>query len=1252
MVEIHASALPAVEPASTGVHLAWIGPATHLHSIDGWTIERRIATRLESDCQKIHIGRLTAAEERVIDLGRVRLAPGVFPVGNAPGVVCTFELSAPAPGLHGRIQGAIACIVGLRHGKAVSASGPLSGPFDLGPAPLDRVVVYLTAVNADTGVDICRYRYDTADWTGAQRVARLQLPLRDFMGPIDETAEARARLLPGETIDAARFAEIADMLRGLKTSPRSAVRVRQQPDDQFDEMAALDPLRILFASPTWRRALGFSLFDRDPALVVGQRYDYRILGTFPAAARTIGFHSIPSGTQLPADFYLHDCRIRLPEPAAVEAAGDPGPGAVLHRTRRGVRLAGGGSGLPWIGFGIEDFAAVIDLPFPARTFRFELEPGHNLTVEAGFAWASSFSAPVAIPAGPTPTITLPAAASQLRLRGKGFLAALIVEPAPDVQAIQILPSILLADTPRIAPPSSAIATSLQQPVVSDGGAIAPRRPLGMKLQWEPAAMVAGWSIPGVAPPIEAAGFGVERRIDPAGAWEPVTDADAPAFGSRSDAGGEEVAITAGGDLMTAFPEEPRPDASTATFELEDLFLTGEDGEGLAAPPPPGTMVRYRLAAIDWAGRRSAGTTETAPARLEKHEPPPAPASADPRTADQLDVPGPTGVTATVLVRGADMTPGEQALLGDADNAIVLEWGWREQERDIDPFATHFRVYVSPPLDTVECQVLAVAPIAGRDGAFAVTARLDRPIEAEAAKGQYLAAPYPFFVESHTAGRDVSLTLVTRLRGPGGAFNAPASGPASLPLNHVARLTRPAAWAERLSPAIPITAEERYRVILHDRLVLNQEHPRDALWVGVSAADDQAYVPDTHAGGDQRPGNESAIAALLCQAKWLGRPHYEPPQPAPDVPRLTTHEPQGVAVAYRLDLAPWLAAAGLAGLMLVERLDAVDLLAACAVEGGGLVGTLGEARTPIPIPNPTDRQILAEAVTSGAFDTVPDRLLVLVAALHPFRGALFRAVSPEPSAATSIEDNLPSAAARYLYRVRRAASAGQVSQEGFVIPAVVRVPSLAPGPTPRRLPLEPSDPSGGVRIGVPRDSPFTHLLLFEAPLARGPGRLVRVPNRPDLLPAGHLALVFDDDGATLSPEVAPRSELESGPSAESHLVELSMPPDGPVRLWAATVSADGMPSPLAGPWRIERPFAPPALPALAITLAADRVTLDWDWGGASPLPVTVERADSGDAWTRASAPFLAGRTGFETARPPTGTRFRLRAGSAVSNEVGV
>ena len=109
--------------------------------------------------------------------------------------MCVIELAAPVAGLHGTVQGAIACIVWVS-GTARRFTHGVRSVLDLGPSPLDRIVIYLTAVNVDTGVEICRDRFDTSDWTGARRVANLS-PLREFMGPIDEAAEARARLFPG-----------------------------------------------------------------------------------------------------------------------------------------------------------------------------------------------------------------------------------------------------------------------------------------------------------------------------------------------------------------------------------------------------------------------------------------------------------------------------------------------------------------------------------------------------------------------------------------------------------------------------------------------------------------------------------------------------------------------------------------------------------------------------------------------------------------------------------------------------------------------------------------------------------------------------------------------------------------------------------------------------------------------------------------------------------------------------------------------
>jgi hypothetical protein len=1253
MAKIYATAIPVVEPSLAGVHLAWIGPSEHPHSLSGWKVQRRSADRIPSACDRIPIGTVLAPEERSSVFGALLLKPGVFPAGGAPCTICTVELAQPASGLHGRIQSGIGCIVAVRNGKAVAGLGPLSGPFDLGSRAADTLIFYVAAVSADTTIELCQLQYDQSDWANAKVIADLQLPIREFMpGLTDEIAEAKARLMNGETIEPQRFEDLANLLRGLSLSPRGTILVRSDSADDFDEMSALDPIRMLYSSPKWRRVLGFATFDDDPDLVPGQSYDYRISATFPSASRVIGFHTIPSGTQLPSDFYLYDCRVRLPQPAIVELMGSTPSGALLYHTRRGIRLQSGGVALPWTGFSIDDYCAVIDLPFAAQSIRFELEPGHDLTIEAGSAWGTAFSAAIQIPTGPEPVVVLPNPSNQLRLRGKGFLSALIVEPGPDAPEVQILPAVTLADTPRPAPPISVTAESLQSAVLAaPAGIRPPPRPLGMNLEWEPTAMVIGWTIPALAAPLDAAVFHIERRIEPNGSWEPVLGSDSPVFGGR-DSADDPPAVFPGADLMQAFPESAAPSGSDTSFTHEDLFLIGEEGESIPNPPEPGTMLRYQIASIDTVGRLSATFTQSDPARLEKHEPPPVPSGADPRSADLLPSAAPTGVTAKVLVSGGDLSPEEQALLGSSDNAILLEWGWHSNEREIDPFATHFRIYTSPPLNTVACEILTATEISGRPGAYRATATLTRDIDPDSAKGQYLNAGYPFFVEEHSGGSNIEFVLVTRIAAPGGGFRAPALGTTNLPLNYSSRFTRPDGWSERLLPRVPITAEEQFRFVLRDRLQLGEDHPRDGLWVGVSAADDQAYIPDTRPGPNALAGNESAVAAALCQGRWHGRPSYSPPPPAADAARIVAPEPNGGDVRFTFDLGPFFSGSGLApgALIFPERLEAAELLDHVQAQGTDLLGSWESESSTIAIPNPQDRQAIISSLQRGEYHSVEDRYLVLLAALHPFRDRLFRPVHEGPLQPLAFDDVLPSSAGRYVYRLRAANPMGQLSAEGFVVPAVVRVPSTAPAPKPAKQPRRNSDPSASMRVAVPKDGDFTHLLLFQAPASLAGGKLIKVPNRPDLHPAGHLALLMED-GSLVTPETLSRSDLKEDAATSTTLVEQALADKGPVRIWAASVTGDGMPSPLAGPWRLNLPYAQPELPELSATTAGDTVRLDWSWGAIEPVPVVVEELQGG-AWTRISPPFLSGKSGFETVRSSSPARYRLNAGVALSNEVAV
>src|SRR5262249_10914390 len=149
-------------------------------------------------------------------------------------------------------------------------------------------------------------------------------------------------------------------------------------------------------------------------------------------------------------------------------------------------------------------------------------------------------------------------------------------------------------------------------------------------------------------------------------------------------------------------------------------------------------------------------------------------------------------------------------------------------------------------------------------------------------------------------------------------------------------------------------------------------------------------------------------------------------------RIIAPEPLSGPIHFHLDLAPYLTGSGLPGGSPVfpERLHSVDLLSALAVQGGQLVALPVNARPnetaqPVTIGNPTDRAAIIGAIEAGNFESLDDRFVVLLAHLHPFRDRLFQPVGEYPVVALDFDEALPSIAARYVYRVRKANSAGQL-----------------------------------------------------------------------------------------------------------------------------------------------------------------------------------------------------------------------------------
>ena len=1212
MTDIHCHAIPVDGAQGRGVHLSWLGPVPFVYAPGGWRIERRDAFpigRTPSICDVVAAGNLKGIDELRLTLGTVSAAPGIWPgPGGGACQVWTVELHAPTGGLHGSVAGPQAFVYGLRNGKAAAFQGPLTGNFDLGAAPCDRLVFYLqNTFSADITLRLCRYRYEASDWSSAKLLATLQLPIRELMPLADgaaELEEAKRRLLPGESIDPQRFAQIADMLRGIAKSPprrpiQDALLVRTRPDDDFDEMTAIDPLRMLYSSPLWRRVLGLAYFDADPALVAGQSYDYRVTGLFPADADApvYGFHTIPSGTALPAEFYLRDCHVRLPQPAVVQRSPSVSEAGLTIHTRRGIALKPrAASG--WLDMLLDDHCAVIDLPVPASRIALELEPDHALTIAGDLAWGA-FSTTTTIPPGPRPIVSFPQPVTQLRLTGKGFLYAIRpVDDLPDtlVEVPAIIAPVLLADTPLPPPPLIATASSLQagaQLTTISGAHRPPRNPLGINVRWDPALAtgLSFWPPQETAPaPLDATSFQIERRIEPAGPWQPLIGGDNLILGSR-DQRPRDSTLRPGTDLMQVFPEAPGPGGG-AMFAYKDVFLgvDPQDPQGVKTPQPPkpGTMLRYQVRAVDFIGRPSVGWTQTDPVRLEKHEAPPIPASPD-ETVGDLGSPQQTGIVARILMRGADdLTADEQALLGISDNAIVLNWGWHASQRRIDPFATQFRIYLTPPLDEVAGTLLSAAEDPGTPGLFHAQLQLDRAVVADAGQGLTLDAGYPYFVVTHTGGTTIAASLRTVIAAPGGGFRAPVAGPIRLLLKHSSRTTRPGRWRERVQ-TVPITAAERYQAVIRDRLLLTDDHPVDMLWAGVSAADDQPYVQDSFPGGTL-PGNESAVATVLCRAKRAIPPVLQPAIPTGPVPRITTREPAGGTVALSLDLGPYLDPAGVpAGARLqVARLHSVDLLAAFAVAGAQILAQpvnprAGETARAIGWGNPTEQASVGAAMMAGDYEAIDDRFLVLLAQLHPWRERLFRAATNDPIPGTAFDETLPSASARYLYCVRVANPAGLLSAEGAVAHVVVRVPSAMPGPGVVPDVRRDGDPAASLRFRVTANDRLTHVLLFRLPLdpqhGAASGVLQRVANRPDLYPADVVRLRLDD-GGSLAPTLIPLATAERDARGWSILAEPESPQTKPVRLWLCTLTSDGVPSPLSGPWSI-RP-SPAPQPVLART----------------------------------------------------------------------
>jgi hypothetical protein len=1295
---VYANAIPQVEPPNVGVHLLWSGPHTWVYSPVGWNIQRRpFHGRRRVVCHTLtpeELATLRARRELQIEFGVLTDRMGACPArlphsGNAeaaaPGQceIITLELDSPQSFVRVQVAAKTSFVVGLRDGKPVAGGREVgSATHELAAFGIDTVVLYARSLGTLTYC-IGLVRGEDEEWEGVPVIARLQLPMRETMPSLDtpdkELAEAESRLLPGESLEADEFRQLIDLLRELVRRdgpPRPldlAMLLRAAPGDRFDELAALDPLRSVLPHPRWRRVLGFSYFDRDSELVPGQTYEYRVTGWFPGvdlADTVYGFHTIPAETPLPSEFYLHGLRLRLPQPSRVELASVPSDGTRAV-TRRGMRLSPQQDDW-WLVPDLQGWSLVVDFPTAVRSVILELAGPHTLTWAAGAAWTPWAAGSTPVPPSEGPRLDFPSPVHQLRLGGEGFLCALRIPgtpAAPDkpVPVSRVLPPVLLKNLPPPPAPVDAGVENLQQPQpVADGdvpaGPAPARHDLGFEVRWEPALLegIVSWPADLPAPPlVEATLYQLEHRLGgpSPSPWEPVLPEENFMTGQRDDSA-PPVGVTPGVDLMQVYPEIALPGSGSRTVFWQDVFDFPESGDPVRRPvPEPGTLHRYRVRAVDPIGRPSDTWRETDDVRLEKWVPPPLPAGPDPAAANKLPRPTPTGVHARILVRDApDLTAQERALLGTHDNAVLLRWGWHEEQRDQDPFATEFRVYTSRDrLDGVRGAVSAVTPHG--DGLYDVEVTLERAVAADAAAGLVLDAGYPFGILNHTGGTAVTAAVITRVPLPGGDYAVPRTGDVLLPLRLTPDRTRTPAWGPRVEIK-PITAERTYESDpMFDLFDLSADQPSDEAFVGVSAADSQPYVPDPLAPLDSRPGNESAIVAVHCEARFYGRPEIVDAPALDPVPVVVTAEPAGRPMQISLDVTPLLPGSGLGAgnRVRLERVSDDEVFRAYRVDNGRLLGrilepvTEGDSEVEVVVPNAADRAAVLAALTGPSVRALEDRFVVFLAASHPYKARLFQPAVAEPVTLPVVADTLPNRGARWVYRARRADAAGRLSSEAFTLRGIVRVPSTAGVAVPVREERQTGDPPNRLRVRVEALEEVTHLLTFRRVLpasgrADDSAELLRVPSASHLTP-GDRVRVRLRDGTLLLPEVKPLTDpdVETSPPYRRAVVDVPAAAGERVRVWACALTRDGVASPLAGQWTISMPRPPLAAPVLSVADEPPDLVFSWTWPAtAETADVVLERSPQDGLFERISPPLGRDVTSFRRARPPGSWRYRLRA----------
>ena len=1230
-----------LDPGAEGIHLAWNPPEVVCLSSPGFDIQRRVAqSSIKYRCYSLNSDQfslLRTQHELASPLGVILysqtgpLRPIDSSLGSSPwpsptGAVDKFTFEFSVPTNHVRItclvpptsglQPFAVFAIALSGGKAIAFA---TNPGDNTELGLDGNEINSVAIFTVSPImlTVCVAPPADADgtsWQGAPYVVRgLTLPIHEAdptLTPATELAAALKRLVPGDVFTPADFANLTPPLRAALSQAslgRTGERIlvgRTAVDDPYQEVTFGDQLTLLQIFPAIRRVLGFGFFDREAnGLVHGLTYEYRITGYFNAADLGGGvydFHTIPSGSTLPATFYLRDLRFSFKSPVSVVL--DPAPPATALNgvSRRGIQINANKVLPGWIGPSLDTWDVIIDLPYPAASITLEANAAQQFVYAVGDAWAFTGTG-AALPPGAVVALSFATPITQIRLAGTGVLFAIRV-PAPAQSGVVHIsvttPPIPFTAQPLPAAPLSLTISNLQEvpgnAVLTNVGGFnqGPKRPLpGFDLAWLPAstANVIVWpSDTNTAPPMDAMTFQIEHRevTLPAtfGPWEPILPGENISLGTRDNTL-PNTRLEFASNVADVFPSRrPRTQGAGYLFHLSDMFSSDDTSEVFKRPVPAfGTYHQYRIRAIDTVGRVSADWTLSNILRLEKHVPPPLPVGPQPEPALTEGPDGsehfasPPGVKARVLVvNDPSLTANDLAILGFRKNAIVLDWGWRDSERQTDKLTTEFRVYYlhdSPVVIPGE-----ITSVTADGQGWNLAFQTNRTLTDGECVGQWLSSNgYPFRIDSLTGGPPVVVHVEAARANPAAA---PVVGPAFFGRSLRSDHQRPASWEARAA-VIPLTTAESYRYLFYDLLNLSPDNPRESIWVGVSAADSQDYVPDelpaavTNGG---RSGNESSIVTCAVTGRDFTRPMFSIPPPLGDVPELVTEEPGDRQILVSLDVGALLPGALPAGTPIgMDRCSIDTLFSITSLNASNQVQLAMNdgASQIVTFPNPGDEAEVVATLQSANPERMASRYLMYLATQHLRPDEIFPRISGDILAYGVVGDRLPPKPARFFYRIRRADALGRVSAGGAILPVVVRVPSNAPPAAPQKVSLSSTPTSASITLRVPGDPDIAWLLVFStmlpvaSPITDLSGaELLRIPNRRDLYPLNGLRLRYQGSSDLLLPvakSLADPDVTTGADGSRSATIHVPAAFGNYVILWTYSLSKEGIPSRLTGPF---------------------------------------------------------------------------------------